>query len=163
MRPLGITYDGTADAVYLYLLDPVPEGMIVETTAALDPTEIDGMINVDFDREGRMIGVEVLDARRFFTNAVIWRAESIVRNTGGESAPPLRITFDANADAAYLYLVDPVPEGPLVAATHELEASDEVVGRILFDFDRDGHLVGIEVRRASSTLTAAVLERAERI
>lgn len=159
--PLRITYAG--DDAYLYFDDRGAEELRVARTFALETSGRGVMIHVDFDHDGRMIGVEVLGARRFLTNVVIRRAESIVRSAGSASPPPLRIRFDANADAAYLYLVDPVPDGGFVAETHELETLDLVVGPIHFDFDHDGYVVGIEVLRAIRTLTSAVLERAERI
>jgi uncharacterized protein YuzE len=59
-----ITYDDSADAAYIYLVDSIDAGG-VDNTFPIDPTEIDGMINLDFDSDGRLVGVEVLDASRF--------------------------------------------------------------------------------------------------
>ena len=57
-------YDHEADAAYLRLL-PLEATSEVARTVSLDPTEVDGEINLDFDREGRLIGVEIQDASRF--------------------------------------------------------------------------------------------------
>jgi uncharacterized protein YuzE len=57
-----ITYDAVADAVYIYLQDDILAGDAVRTYPC-DPIEVDGMINLDFDRDGRLIGIEVLGAK----------------------------------------------------------------------------------------------------
>lgn len=59
--PVRATYDGVANAGYVYLtLDEHPRSARMY---ACDPIEVGGMINLDFDAEDRLIGVEVLDAR----------------------------------------------------------------------------------------------------
>ena len=57
-----MTYDQEADAVYIYLADEILAGG-VKKTYPCDPMEVDGMINLDFDSEGRLIGVEILGAK----------------------------------------------------------------------------------------------------
>ena len=50
---MRITYDDKADAVYIYLTDAIKE----PKTRAIDDD-----INLDFDVEERLVGIEVLDA-----------------------------------------------------------------------------------------------------
>ncbi|MDV9188548.1 DUF2283 domain-containing protein [Streptomyces sp. SR27] len=61
MADLRVTYDKTANAAYVYLTDPQ-----VRTRSSrmypCDPVEASGMINLDFDEQGRLIGIEVLAA-----------------------------------------------------------------------------------------------------
>ncbi|MFE6049220.1 DUF2283 domain-containing protein [Kitasatospora sp. NPDC056446] len=61
MADLRVTYDKTADAAYVYLTDPQ-----VRTRSSYmhpcDPEDVGGMINLDFDERGRLIGIEVLGA-----------------------------------------------------------------------------------------------------
>lgn len=57
---MKITYDKTADAIYIYLSD---EERNSSYTYLCDPKEVRGMINLDFNKEGRLIGIEVLDAK----------------------------------------------------------------------------------------------------
>lgn len=57
-----MTYDPEADAVYVYFADEILAGG-VKKTYPCDPLEVDGMINLDFDRDGRLIGLEVLGAK----------------------------------------------------------------------------------------------------
>lgn len=55
-----VTYDPSVDAAYLYLV-PIGPGE-AKMTYGCDPEEVDGQIHLDFDKEGRLIGIEVLDA-----------------------------------------------------------------------------------------------------
>ncbi len=59
---MRFTYDGEADAAYIYLVDIPPGG--AKKTYVCDAEEVDGMINLDFDAEGRLLGIEVLNASR---------------------------------------------------------------------------------------------------
>jgi uncharacterized protein YuzE len=54
-------YDPEADAAYIYLVEEILSGG-VDRTISMDPRE--GMINIDFDSDGRIVGIEVMDARR---------------------------------------------------------------------------------------------------
>jgi uncharacterized protein YuzE len=58
---LRISYDERADAAYIYLVKSDSESD-VRRTVACDPKH--EMINLDFDLDGRLIGIEVLDARK---------------------------------------------------------------------------------------------------
>jgi uncharacterized protein YuzE len=59
---LKITYDRDADAAYIQLATEIGVGGVAKTYPC-DPVEA-GMINLDFDSNGRLVGVEVLGARR---------------------------------------------------------------------------------------------------
>ncbi|MFJ1730673.1 DUF2283 domain-containing protein [Streptomyces sp. NPDC088254] len=61
MAELRVTYDEAADAAYVYLTDPQDRVTSVRMHAC-DPVDVDGMINLDFDEQGRLIGIEVLAA-----------------------------------------------------------------------------------------------------
>jgi uncharacterized protein YuzE len=58
-----ITFDPTADAAYIYLVDEIAPGGVAKTYPC-DPREVGGMINLDFDSDGRLLGIEVLDASK---------------------------------------------------------------------------------------------------
>lgn len=67
----------------------------------------------------------------------------------------MRITYDPDADAAYLYLSDEIPAGG-VARTVPVEAlAAEMM--VNLDFDASNRLVGIEVMDASRVLPADLL------
>ncbi|AWZ07961.1 MULTISPECIES: DUF2283 domain-containing protein [unclassified Streptomyces] len=61
MADVRVTYDEGANAAYVYLTDPH-----VRTKSSrmypCDPVQVGGMINLDFDEQGRLIGIEVLAA-----------------------------------------------------------------------------------------------------
>ena len=58
---MKITYDPTVDAAYIYLVEEIGFGGVA-STVPVGPTVIEGVINLDFDAEGRLLGIEVLDA-----------------------------------------------------------------------------------------------------
>lgn len=61
---LRITHDDEADAAYIYLRNPLPPGAAVRTVPVALPDTIPASILLDFDGENRLIGLEVLGARR---------------------------------------------------------------------------------------------------
>jgi uncharacterized protein YuzE len=72
----------------------------------------------------------------------------------------MRVTYDAEADASFIYLVE--------IGTGEVERSMLVdrsmeMGSVFACFNRDGRLVGIEVLGARRYVPQEVLDQAERI
>jgi uncharacterized protein YuzE len=59
---LRLTWDGEADAGYLHLTDIAP-GEAVTQRVIENPVQGLGDIVLDFDHEGRLLGIELLDAR----------------------------------------------------------------------------------------------------
>jgi uncharacterized protein YuzE len=68
-----LEYDREVDAAYISL-EPADEGVQVANTVPLDPREIDGEINLDFDREGRLVGIEIQTASRFLDPRLLEQA-----------------------------------------------------------------------------------------
>jgi uncharacterized protein YuzE len=67
----------------------------------------------------------------------------------------MRIKYDADTDAAYLYLSSPGHSG---AAVRTVPVDPrEIDGEIYLDFDAEGHLIGIESQDASRFLDPTVL------
>jgi uncharacterized protein YuzE len=56
-----VTYDKEADAAYVYFTEP-RERPSVSHMYACDPVRVGGMVNLDFDEGGQLVGVEVLAA-----------------------------------------------------------------------------------------------------
>jgi uncharacterized protein YuzE len=69
---MRITYDKSVDVAYIYLTDGIEAGG-VEKTYCCDPMEVNGQIHLDFDQQGRLIGIEVLDASKLLPEAAISR------------------------------------------------------------------------------------------
>lgn len=64
------TYDPAVDAAYLYRSDEIRDGEVAKTVP-LDPHAVDAEINLDFDRDRRLIGIEVLGASRHLRSEVL--------------------------------------------------------------------------------------------
>ena len=67
-------YDKEADAAYIYLKD-IGKGDVIKTYPC-NPVDVQGQINLDFDKNGCLLGIEVLDAKKklpeeFFENELI--------------------------------------------------------------------------------------------
>ncbi len=60
--PLRVTYDSDADAAYIYFGEEPRLGYRVAETVPVDPQAIGGMVNLDLDDDGRLLGIEVLGA-----------------------------------------------------------------------------------------------------
>ena len=60
---MKITYDLLADAAYIAFTTAITPGQVARTYTC-NPTEVGGQINLDFDVEGRLLGVEVLNASK---------------------------------------------------------------------------------------------------
>jgi uncharacterized protein YuzE len=67
-----VTYDGMADAAYIYLV-PTERG----TAVTVPGEEEASCVNLDFDHDGQLIGIEVLSARQSLPPEVIEHAERI--------------------------------------------------------------------------------------
>jgi uncharacterized protein YuzE len=59
---MKITLDRSIDAAYIYLTSRREEKAV--KTYPCDPIEVGGQINLDFNSNGQLIGIEVLDATR---------------------------------------------------------------------------------------------------
>lgn len=73
---MKITYDKSVEAVYIQLADEIEPGG-VKKTYPCDPIEVKGMINLDFDEEGRLVGIEVLGAKNKLPKELLEKAEII--------------------------------------------------------------------------------------
>lgn len=77
------------------------------------------------------------------------------RHTAG-----MRMTYDAEADAAFLYIVDPIGPGEAVES-HMVDVALNGAA-VIASFDSGRRLLGIEVLGASRALRAESLAQAER-
>jgi uncharacterized protein YuzE len=70
-----IKYDRQADAAYIQLVPEIGAGGVANTYTC-DPAETGGMINLDFDSGGRLVGIEVMDASKLLPSALLRQATS---------------------------------------------------------------------------------------
>ncbi|MFI1666318.1 DUF2283 domain-containing protein [Streptomyces wuyuanensis] len=71
-----VTYDKTVNAAYVYFIDPKVRAQSAYTYPC-DPVDVDGMINLDFDEQGRLIGIEVLAASSKLPEYLLASAERL--------------------------------------------------------------------------------------
>ena len=81
---MRIDYDPDANAAYIYLSEDRYAG-VAANTYPCDPIEVGGEINLDFDKDGRLIGVEVLDANKKLAPETLAEAN---RSRGGNATTP---------------------------------------------------------------------------
>jgi uncharacterized protein YuzE len=67
---MRLEYDPQIDAAYIYLR-PAGASSEVAKTVPVDPREIEGEINLDFDRDGHLVGIEIQAASRFLDAALL--------------------------------------------------------------------------------------------
>ena len=71
-----------------------------------------------------------------------------------DSLVPLRVTYDAEANAAYIYFVEDIEPGG-VAKMLSVDPSDGVM--VNLDLDSEGCILGLEVLGARSLLSPKLL------
>jgi len=67
---MKITFDKDADAVYIYFKEISPEE--IKNTISLNDS-----VNIDFDEEGKTLGIEILDASKNLPSDTLKSAISI--------------------------------------------------------------------------------------
>ena len=73
----------------------------------------------------------------------------------------MEITFDPEADASYVRIVDHIGNGEAVAQI--VVEDDRLRGWVVLDLDENGFLLGVEVLGASDLLRPATLASARRL
>ncbi len=69
----------------------------------------------------------------------------------------MRLTYDPEADAAYLLVADSIAPGEAVRQV-QVPDEDSVPGQFILDFGRDGKLLGLEILFASEVLPSSALD-----
>jgi uncharacterized protein YuzE len=76
MAVVRVTYDKKANAAYIYFTEPQVRPS-VSRMYPCDPSEVGGMINLDFDGLGRLVGIEVLAASEKLPQYLLEAAERL--------------------------------------------------------------------------------------
>lgn len=72
----------------------------------------------------------------------------------------MKITYDKQADAAYVMIADRIHDGEAATQLYSIETPGGK-GEVTLDFDRNGKLLGMEILGAEQVLQPEVLARAE--
>jgi uncharacterized protein YuzE len=71
---MRITYDDAADAAYIFLGDSIAPGAVARTRPTM--LEFDrSFIALDFDSNGKVLGIEILGASRIVDDGILRSAE----------------------------------------------------------------------------------------
>jgi uncharacterized protein YuzE len=65
-----MSLDETVNAAYVFFVDEVRAGEAVKTVC-VDPLDIGGMVNIDLDAEGKILGIEVLGATQLLPASLL--------------------------------------------------------------------------------------------
>ncbi|MGW2865998.1 DUF2283 domain-containing protein [Streptomyces sp. NPDC001205] len=76
MADVRVTYDKTADAAYVYFTELQATAKAARMYPC-DPAAVGGMINLDFDEQDRLIGIEVLAASSKLPKHLLESAERL--------------------------------------------------------------------------------------
>ena len=72
---MRITFDRSANAAYIELTAAGPAGIVKSEIVA--PPHMRGTINLDFNKSGRLIGIEILNATRLLPAEILEGAERL--------------------------------------------------------------------------------------
>jgi len=155
---LTVTYDRAADGAFIRFA-PVKVAGVAHTVEAVPQT-----IMLDFDRDGYLVGIEVLAASRLLPRAV-WKKAARPRilpelspedRVALKPGLDLRVTYSHGTDTATVYLR---PSGP-----GDIKRAVEAPNRnVALNFDCREQLVTVVVRGASRLLHRDVREQAEQV
>jgi uncharacterized protein YuzE len=74
---MRVTYDAAADAAYVSLVDTIGDGEAATQIHSITTPGDRGEVALDFDADGRLLGIEVLHASAVLPAAVLAGAERI--------------------------------------------------------------------------------------
>lgn len=142
---MTIQYDPKADAAYITVNEnPAPNR--IARTIPCDPAI--GMINLDFTADGKLSGIEVLDAKKLLPSEVLQQASSIYQERN--NLHPDHFTLDASRDIAHLQFVYEPDKGGL----REVRAFDpaDTGGDIVFYCSPENKIIAMSIGQASHVL-----------
>ena len=67
---MKLEYDKKVDAGYIYLVDEIKEGESVKTI------ELDSNIILDFNKDGKLLGIEILNASNVLKKDILTKSKS---------------------------------------------------------------------------------------
>lgn len=75
-----MTHDSDANAAYIYLVEKIDRGEVARSCVA-DIAMDNAAITIDFDGEGRVLGIEIPGASQALRAETVRAAEDITRKT----------------------------------------------------------------------------------
>jgi len=68
---MKFTYDKEVDAAYIYVVESIGEGEAVKTI------KLNNNIILDFDKDGKLLGIEILDATKILNKEVLLQSQLV--------------------------------------------------------------------------------------
>ena len=68
-KGITVTHDAEADAAYIYLR-PISAGGVA-WTISVDISPLSGMVNLDVDPNGRIVGIEIIEASALLPEGLV--------------------------------------------------------------------------------------------
>jgi uncharacterized protein YuzE len=74
---MRMTYDPEADAAYIYVVDKIAPGE-AKITRTMDNKKINGTIAIDFNEDGKLLGIEIIPGANLLSKKVLAKAELLL-------------------------------------------------------------------------------------
>lgn len=72
---MKVTYDKDTDAAYIYFVNKIEPGSAVDTRLLDEHFDFKDMVNIDLDKNGILLGIEVLSASKQLSPELLKSAE----------------------------------------------------------------------------------------
>lgn len=177
-KPMKVYHDAVSDTAYIVLPGHGGSRGSVARTITIDKTSRNRRVYADVDDKGRLVGLEVDEASHVVSSDLLATAQPFAETNllsyfraamdgakqagleEGKSAQDdllsdpgpavFSVEFDHEAGLGYIYLARRGGE-PRPAATQVSTDLSVADFGLVYDFDRDGYLVGIELGRRAMT------------
>lgn len=146
---MKVTYDYNVNASYIYLKDK-KSGEVSETDSFEIPGLISfGSVNFDFNRSGRIIGIEIMAAEQLLTKDILSKEVRILKKED--------IFYDKSSNLIEIYLAN---TNSLVtkSGTFQIEGLLKD-GQVYFDFDKEGRIIKMRFFNADKILPRELFQR----
>lgn len=154
-----LKYDRAGDAAYIYLVEGLGPGG-VKRTYACDPQEVNREINLDFDADGSLVGIEVMSPRELLPPQLLQDASHSPITNRFPDRSGMGIEYIESVDVAYIEFLDVIAPGS-ITRTYGCDP-EQVDGILALHFGTEGRLISIEVHGASSKLPRELLQGSRR-
>jgi uncharacterized protein YuzE len=153
---LKTSYDANVNAGYINLKDNF-RGEVVATDSFTLPNHLYfGSINMDFDTNNALLGIEIMAAKQIFPPSLLQKF-----NAQSYSFSTVQIAYDSEANTAFIKLAENFAETD-VAARESFEIPDILpLGKIYMHFDKNDAILGIEITDAKHILPSTIIKRFE--
>lgn len=130
----------------------------VNFTYPCDPIEVDGMINLDFDSDNKLMHIEILDATLHLASEILNISTEEWLEPGVQNY--MYYTYDRHLNIAFIYFLSKYLNEPItkVYTCNQID----VGGIIRLYFNSDKYLIGLEIHEADKYLDEGFLQLAEK-